>query len=114
MELQNVQIKYIETGDASSACITHDSKVYVWGSGLNFRLGNGDAKNVNVPSLSAELREKMVTSIIMGSNSTFAIMESKSVFAWGSSKGGKLGFELAAGKNFTLPKEIISLRDHEI
>ena len=33
MELKNKIVKYIEAGDASSACITVDSLVYVWGSG---------------------------------------------------------------------------------
>ena len=32
-ELQNKMVKYIEAGDASSACITYEPAVYVWGSG---------------------------------------------------------------------------------
>jgi alpha-tubulin suppressor-like RCC1 family protein len=36
------------------------------------------------------------------------------VHGWGSSKNGKLGFQLANGKNYDLPKEIISLKDIEI
>jgi hypothetical protein len=29
--------------------------------------------------------------------------------AWGSSKNGKLGFPMANGKNYDLPKEMISI-----
>lgn len=104
MALNNLSIKYIETGDATSACITNDQKVYLWGCGLNGRLGNGENINIDVPQLSSELKDKMVSAIIMGSNSTFAILENKNIFAWGSSKGGKLGFEMANGKNYELPK----------
>ncbi len=31
--LQGKFIKFIEAGDASTACLTHDNQVYVWGSG---------------------------------------------------------------------------------
>jgi alpha-tubulin suppressor-like RCC1 family protein len=41
-------------------------------------------------------------------------MESGQVFGWGSSKSGKLGFDMANGKNYPLPKEIISLKDLNI
>ena len=52
----------------------------------------------------------------MGTNSTFAILESKKVLAWGSSKNGKLGFELPQGKNYELPREVISFSfdKHEV
>jgi len=88
--------------------------VYLWGSGLNGRLGNGESSSDSVPTLSQELKDKAVASIIMGTNTTFAILENLNVFGWGSSKGGKLGFELANGKNYELPKEIIALKDKEI
>ena len=108
-ELANKVVKYIEAGDASSACITYEPAVYVWGSGQNGRLGNGQQQNNPVPMLSSELEDKVVEKIVMGTNSTFAILGSGRVFAFGSSKSGKLGFELANDKNYVLPKEIISL-----
>ena len=46
----------------------------------------------------------------MGTNSSFALLENQKVFAWGSSNSGKLGFKLAGGKNYMLPKEIIELK----
>ena len=92
--LKDKFIKFIEAGDASSACITHDLLVYMWGSGLNGRLGNGTKENIKEPELSEELRKKQVKAISKGTNTTFAIFENKTVFGWGSSKNGKLGFEL--------------------
>jgi E3 ubiquitin-protein ligase HERC2 len=56
--LEGCFIKQIEAGDASSACITHDFLVYMWGSGLNGRLGNGTKENKMVPERSEELRKK--------------------------------------------------------
>lgn len=105
MALAKDPVQYIETGDATSACITIDNSVYMWGSTLNGRLGNGDnGQNVDVPAVSEELKNLQITAIVMGSTSTFGIRENKQVFAWGSSKNGKLGFEMAAGKNYDLPK----------
>ena len=49
MELENKFVKFIEAGDASSACITSDQLVYLWGSGLNGRLGNGAFSNLLQP-----------------------------------------------------------------
>lgn len=112
-ELEGKFVKYIEAGDASSACITHEPQVYMWGSGLNGRLGNGDSGPELLPQLSQELKDKQVACIVKGTNTTFAIMEN-SVFGWGSSKSGKLGFELANGKNYELPKEIIALKDVQV
>lgn len=107
-------VKYIEAGDASSACITYEPAVYVWGSGQNGRLGNGQQQNSQVPMLSNELEDKVVDKVVMGTNSTFAIMASGQVFGFGSSKSGKLGFELANDKNYVLPKEIISLSGQSV
>ena len=42
MTLADKRVKIIEAGDASSACILTDASVYMWGSGMNGRLGNGD------------------------------------------------------------------------
>ena len=74
-ELEGKFVKFIEAGDASSACITHDYKVYFWGSGLNGRLGNGEYQNYPLPMLSQELKDKQVAAIAIGTNTTFAIME---------------------------------------
>lgn len=112
--LEGKFIKFIEAGDASSACISHDSNVYTWGSGLNGRLGNGTKHNLLLPEMSQELKKKQVQSITKGTNTTFAIFECRKVFGWGSSKNGKLGFDLPQGKNYELPREIISLTGHEI
>jgi len=79
----------------------------MWGSGLNGRLGNGNNNSLLIPELSQELKDKQVKLMIKGTNSTFAILESCEVLGWGSSKNGKLGFPLANGKNYQLPKEII-------
>lgn len=38
-ELRDEEVIMIESGDAHSGCITGKGKVYVWGVGLNGRLG---------------------------------------------------------------------------
>jgi len=41
-------------------------------------------------------------------------LESKKVLGWGSSKNGKLGLDLPQGKNYELPREIVSLESYDI
>lgn len=90
----------------------------MWGTGLNGRLGNGENDNQLQPELSQELKDKAVAQIIMGTNTTFAIVEISSqqttVYGWGSSKNGKLGFQLANGKIYDIPREIMTLEKFEI
>ena len=52
--------------------------------------------------------------MVKGTSTSFAILENRQVMGWGSSKNGKLGFPLANGKNYDLPKEIIALSDYEV
>jgi alpha-tubulin suppressor-like RCC1 family protein len=111
MEFKGKQVKLIEAGDATSGCITNDNHVYMWGSGLNGRLGNGSTQNALIPFHSQELKSKIVINLVMGTNTSFAILENRKVLAWGSSKSGKLGFPLSNGKNYELPKEIVSLNE---
>ena len=49
--------------------------------------------------------------MVKGVNTTFAILESNQILAWGSSKNGKLGFPMANGKNYRIPKEIIAVNN---
>jgi len=114
MELADSRVKYIEAGDASSACVLFDSNVYLWGSGMNGRLGNGNTESVLRPTRSKELDGKQVIGITKGTNNTFAILDTFQVFGFGSSRGGKLGFLLAKGKNYELPRLVISLDAYEI
>jgi alpha-tubulin suppressor-like RCC1 family protein len=104
MAIADKKVKIIEAGDASSACILHDCSVYMWGSGMNGRLGNGNTDPVLMPTESKELDGKQVTGITIGTNNTFAILETYLVYGFGSSKSGKLGFLLAKGKNYDLPR----------
>ena len=112
--LKDLFIKYINAGDASSSCVTHDRIVYMWGSGLHGRLGNGNSNNLLKPELSQELKDKQVKLMFKGTNTSFALLESTSILAWGSSKNGKLGFSMGNGKNYELPKEIITINEQGI
>lgn len=47
--LKNKKVIQIECGDSHSGCITEDGLVFVWGNGLNGRLGNSVTKNISTP-----------------------------------------------------------------
>ena len=104
MFLADKVVKYIEAGDASSSCVLIDWSTYLWGSGMNGRLGNGVYEPVLKPFKSKELDGKQIIGIHKGTNNTFTVLDTNKVYGFGSSRGGKLGFPGTKGKNFDLPR----------
>ena len=45
-DLNNQKVIFVECGDSHSGCITEEGLVFVWGIGLNGRLGNFQMINV--------------------------------------------------------------------
>ena len=47
--LEGMKVMDIACGDQHSGCITQDGQVYVWGVGLNGRLGIGTDVDKEIP-----------------------------------------------------------------
>ena len=52
--------------------------------------------------------------ITYGSNHTLCILRNGKGMCWGSSKDGKLGLETALDRNFTQPKELVTLEKEKL
>ncbi|XVE91468.1 hypothetical protein REPUB_Repub01dG0012300 [Reevesia pubescens] len=74
-------VEEIACGSYHVAILTSKTEVYTWGKGTNGQLGHGDIDNRNTPTLVDLLKDKLVKSVVCGSNFTAII----SLHKWASS-----------------------------
>jgi alpha-tubulin suppressor-like RCC1 family protein len=104
----------LEAGEANSAVITSKNELYIWGIGLNGRLGTGKTQNSLLPTLIEDLRNVKVEDVSLGSNHSLCLLRNGKVLCWGSSKDGKMGLEAGMDRNFLTPKELVALDKEKI
>ncbi|PPD77304.1 hypothetical protein GOBAR_DD25767 [Gossypium barbadense] len=66
-------VEEIACGSYHIAILTSKTKVYTWGKGSNGQLGHGDINDRNTPTLVEFLKDKLVKSVVCGSNFTAII-----------------------------------------
>ena len=66
--------------------------LYSWGNGAHGVLGNGDLKNVTVPTLVKNLPMSKVVAVASAWNHTMFLGDKGEVASCGSKDDGKLGF----------------------
>ena len=94
-ELIGIKIEDVVLGTYHTFAISSDRHVYAWG-GWNFgKLGihGRSSGNLIVPHLVHALVNKNVREIATGTFHSLCITDSGSLYAWGNSKQGKLGFK---------------------
>jgi len=77
--LKSEFVKEISAGSFHVAVLTSKGKVYTWGKGENGRLGLGDTRDINYPTLVEALEDRHVHSVACGSSFTAAICSHKSI-----------------------------------
>eukprot|EP01054_Gregarina_sp_Poly1_P006064 Gregarina_sp_Poly_1__6063@NODE_31_length_19375_cov_31_776984_g28_i0_p2_GENE_NODE_31_length_19375_cov_31_776984_g28_i0NODE_31_length_19375_cov_31_776984_g28_i0_p2_ORF_typecomplete_len683_score100_28RCC1/PF00415_18/0_027RCC1/PF00415_18/5_8e11RCC1/PF00415_18/1_5e08RCC1/PF00415_18/8_3e14RCC1/PF00415_18/1_9e17RCC1/PF00415_18/0_011RCC1/PF00415_18/2_6e12RCC1/PF00415_18/2e08RCC1/PF00415_18/2_2e08RCC1/PF00415_18/1_7e08RCC1/PF00415_18/3_1e16RCC1/PF00415_18/15RCC1_2/PF13540_6/0_0025RCC1_2/PF13540_6/2_3e06R len=83
-ELLSEMIVFVSAGDAHSAALDRNGRVYTWGQGIGGKLGHGDEADRLVPVLVAELEGVVIAQISCGGSHTLALSESNELYAWGS------------------------------
>jgi alpha-tubulin suppressor-like RCC1 family protein len=71
--IKNHFVEEISCGAYHVAVLTSKAEVYTWGKGANGRLGHGDIKDRNTPTLVDALKDKQVKMVVCGSDFTVAI-----------------------------------------
>lgn len=61
------------------------------GLGRYGRLGHGDEKDINKPTLIKELEGKRINAVFAGQSHSVAVNEKSEVFTWGHGHMGRLG-----------------------
>ena len=92
---KHIKVILIEAGEATSAVLTDQNEVLIWGVGLNGRLGTGKTSNSLLPTSIPDLGNQKVEDIVLGSNHCLCRLRSGKVVGWGSAKDGKLGIQSA-------------------
>jgi alpha-tubulin suppressor-like RCC1 family protein len=90
VNLGNKKVKQLFAGEDHSACITEDGEGYIWGYGLDGRLGNKNKMNQNVPTKISIIDEK-IKKISCGGHHTAILTESGDLFMCGNGRDGELG-----------------------
>jgi E3 ubiquitin-protein ligase HERC2 len=106
-DLNNHKVIFVECGDAHSGCITEEGFVFVWGIGLNGRLGNTLMINVSLPSQIFE-EDPQIQKLFFGMTSSFAVRKNGTSLSWGSNQFGKLGHD-DASRQYLLARIIFKL-----
>ena len=77
--------------DGHTLSLTSDMMVYSWGSNHNGQLGLGNRKNRNTPTHIQELKDKSISHILSGYESSFALTKDGKIYSWGRNDFGQLG-----------------------
>ena len=71
--------------------LTTEKQVYAWGTGENGRLGLGDTKGRNVPTVLDTLINKEITYVECGESHSMALSISGDTYSWGNGSYYRLG-----------------------
>ena len=112
--LQGSKIIDIVCGDQHSGCINEHGQVYVWGVGLNGRLGLDKASNHELPKIVSEFNQDPCSRLFFGMNTSFAITKSSELYVWGSGQYGKCGLPQTIGQQILVPRKLFTLSTKRI
>ncbi len=90
IHLGNKTVKEINAGEDHCACITSEGEGYIWGYGIDGRLGNGNKTNVNIPT-KIVIDDQKIQKISCGGHHTAILTENGSLYMCGNGRDGELG-----------------------
>jgi alpha-tubulin suppressor-like RCC1 family protein len=116
MHLGRSQVLKLSLGAHHSIACTYDGSVLSWGNGQYGQLGNGqsaeDYKGVGVnismtPKAVAHLKRYFVVSVAAGRWHNLALVNDRTVWAWGDNKFGQLGLDHFVTQG--IPRQVTTL-----
>ena len=103
------QVDQIECGDAHSGAVTDSGVLYVWGVGLNGRLGTGVKMDQADPQTLMDFAAHKMQRVFFGMNTSFVVTKSDECYGWGSGQYGKLGLLNSQESQYESPRKIYTL-----
>ncbi|KAH3744373.1 X-linked retinitis pigmentosa GTPase regulator [Pelomyxa schiedti] len=98
-----VKVCKVTCGENHTAVITEEGRLYTFGDNKTGQLGTGDNTQRNTPSLvnfSADTRViQIAAGGAHGQGHTIAVVESGSIYSWGSNSEGQLGLGDLVNRN---------------
>ncbi|XP_027024442.1 retinitis pigmentosa GTPase regulator b isoform X3 [Tachysurus fulvidraco] len=102
-------IKMLAAGSNTSAAITQDGKLYVWGDNSEGQIGLGKEEGTSTPR---ELYVgRRVTWISCGYYHSAFVTEDGALFTFGERDGGKLGLSTSQAPNHRVPQQVEGISD---
>ena len=98
-------------GSKHMLALSHDRRVYSWGSGYYGVLGLGDEIGHNSPQLIKELANEEMITILTGDFNSGAVNSSGHLYLWGNGKFGRLG--VGSEESYNLPKKVVDIISNE-
>lgn len=102
------RILRISCGSTHTLLLTEAGQVFSWGAHSNGQLGN-DKQTYRPERVTNSLDGKFVVDIACSSLSSFAVIDTGEMYAWGSNSSGELGN--GSSSNSTQPVLVTSLRN---
>lgn len=102
----------IATGEAHSAALTLDGRLFTWGRGRAGALGLGDFQNSKAPVQVQALSGIKLKQITCGGDHTVAVTGTGEMFAWGQGKWGATG--LGHCDAVCTPQRVVGLEDEVV
>ncbi len=82
--LENLDLIYLDSSNATNCVVTHLGEVWCWGQNTNGQLGNGNQTHTAVPQQVLGLNGVQIKTVSMGSGHACALSELGKVYCWGS------------------------------
>uniref|UniRef100_A0AAY4BJU4 X-linked retinitis pigmentosa GTPase regulator n=1 Tax=Denticeps clupeoides TaxID=299321 RepID=A0AAY4BJU4_9TELE len=101
-------IRMLAAGCNTSAALTDDGRLFMWGDNSAGQLGMGAERSAPCPRAVAVGRP--VTWVSCGTNHSAVVTDAGDVFTFGSGAGGRLGVAPEQPANDSLPRRVNSLR----
>ncbi|KHN32598.1 Putative E3 ubiquitin-protein ligase HERC4 [Glycine soja] len=92
-----------------------EKEVYTWGKGYCGALGHGDEIEKTTPELLTSLKNQLVVQVCARKRKTFVLVDSGSVYGFGSMGFGSLGFlDRRVSDKVLKPRILDTLRTHHV
>lgn len=105
--LADVRVRSVVADSLHSFAVSHDGRVYSWGSGSLGELGHGDTEQRLQPTLVAGLSGVHVRSVVIGCGHGLAVSILGAVYSWGSGAHGCISYPFSSG--VALPRRVDAL-----
>ncbi|XP_072386929.1 E3 ubiquitin-protein ligase HERC2 [Diabrotica undecimpunctata] len=111
-KLQDVEITDVYCGAHFSVALSSEGKLYTWGKGEGWRLGQPNEDHIRIPEPVEILQDKRVVSISLGTAHILALTDTGEIYGWGKNENKQL-FE-TPDIYIQQPKMIESLKGQRI
>ncbi|XP_027342223.1 ultraviolet-B receptor UVR8 isoform X1 [Abrus precatorius] len=112
---KGVHIVRVSAGDEHAVALDSNGFVYTWGKGYCGALGHGDEIEKTTPEILTSLKNHLAVQVCARKRKTFVLVDSGSVYGFGSMGFGSLGFlDRRISDKVLKPRILDTLRAHRV